>query len=280
MFNTSQKIFIATVLSRIVLKIRKAFGLSSSGIFARKGVRWALDLNEGIDFSIYLLGSFEPLTQRKFVKFIGGGDVVIDIGANIGAHTLPFAQMVGNGGKVVAVEPTEYAVNKLRKNVALNEGLSNQIEVIQRLLVGGSDEQIPETIYSSWPLVATDDLHKEHLGRLMSTSGAGKSTLDELVAELNLGRVSALKLDVDGNEYSVLKGAEKTLREYHPVIFMELAPYLFQDEAEFDSLIALLESHNYKLTHISNNNKIPCDPLRIRKIVPKGKSINVIAAIQ
>jgi FkbM family methyltransferase len=280
MFNTSQKIFIATMLSQIILGLRKILGLGSQVVVARQGVRWSLDLNEGIDFSIYLLGSFEPLTQRQFSKFIGNGDVVIDIGANIGAHTLLFAQIVGKNGKVIAVEPTEYAVNKLQKSVALNENLSDRIFARQRMLVSGNEEEIPGTIYSSWPLNATTgDLHKEHLGRLMSTSGAEKSTLDELVDELHLGKVSALKLDVDGNEYSVLKGAERTLSKFHPVIFMELAPYLFHDKSDFDNLIALLKSQNYKLTHISNRKKIPLDPDKIRKMVPKGKSINVIAAL-
>jgi FkbM family methyltransferase len=278
MLKTSQKILIATLLSRIMLGGRKILGLGAQTVVTRHGVKWALDLNEGIDFSIYLLGAFEPLTQRQFPRFISSGDVVIDIGANIGAHTLPLAQMVGENGRVVAVEPTEYAAGKLLQSVALNEELRNRIEVRQRMLVSGVEEQIPGTIYSSWPLHATGDLHEEHKGRLMSTAGSEKSTLDELVDELKLDQVDALKLDVDGNEYSVLKGAARTLSKFHPVIFMELAPYVFHDGADFDGLIALLRSHGYQLTHISNGKKIPSDPVQIREMVPVGGSINVIAA--
>lgn len=279
MLKTSQKILIATLLSRVVLGVRKILGLGVQAVVTRHGVKWALDLNEGIDFSIYLLGAFEPLTQRQFPKFIGSGDIVIDIGANIGAHTLPLAQMVGKNGRVVAVEPTEYAASKLRKSVALNENLRGQIEIRQRMLVSGVEEEIPGTIYSSWPLIhATGDLHEEHKGRLMSTAGSEKSTLDELVDELKLDKVNALKLDIDGNEYSVLKGAERTLSKFHPVIFMEVAPYVFHEEADFDGMIELLGSHGYQLTHISNGKKIPSDPSQIREMVPAGGSINVIAA--
>lgn len=278
MLKTSHKILIATLLSRIILGGRKILGLGAQTVVTRHGVKWALDLNEGIDFSIYLLGAFEPLTQKQFPKFVGNGDVVVDIGANIGAHTLPLAQMVGKNGRVVAIEPTEYAAGKLRKSVALNEGLRNRIEVRQRMLVSGGEEQIPSTIYSSWPLDhATGNLHEEHKGRLMSTTGSEKSTLDELVDELKLDKVNALKLDVDGNEYSVLKGATRTLSKFHPVIFMELAPYVFHDGANFDGMIALLGSHGYQLTHISNGKEIPSDPVQIREMVPVGGSINVIA---
>jgi FkbM family methyltransferase len=279
MLKTSHKILIAKLLNRVILAWRKALGLGTEVLATRQGAKWKLDLNEGIDFSIYLLGAFEPLTQRQFPRFIKNGDVVIDIGANVGAHTLALARLVGSTGRVVAVEPTSYAAGKLAGNVALNVDLRDRIEVRQCMLVSTVDEVIPDTLYSSWPLTSeTADLHGEHKGRLMSTSGSEKSTLDALVDELDLGKVDALKLDVDGNEHSVLKGAQNTLARFHPVIFMELAPYVFQDGADFDNFVALLASHGYTLSHISSGKEIPCDPVRIREIVPVGGSINVIAS--
>ena len=72
---------------------------------SENGIRYHLDLNEGIDFSIYLLGSFEPGTQRTLQKLVKPGDVVFDIGANIGAHTLSMAQSVGDSGKSMRSSP-------------------------------------------------------------------------------------------------------------------------------------------------------------------------------
>ena len=278
MLKTSKKILIAKILSRIILGVRKIIGFGTQTTVTRQGVNWTLDLKEGIDFSIYLLGAFEPLTQRQFRKFIKSDDIVIDIGANIGAHTLPFAQMVGTNGKVVAIEPTKYAVDKLLKNVTLNENLHNQIIVQQGMLVSEDKEQIPSTIYSSWPLInSAAELHEEHKGQLMSTSGCKKSTLDEMLSELKIEKVDVIKLDVDGHEYSVIKGAEKTLSKYHPIIFMEFAPYVFNSKAEFDGMIELLASHGYQFTHVSNGKKISSNPTHIRKVVADGGSINVIA---
>ena len=87
--------------------------------FKRGGLRWMLDLDEGIDFSIFLLGSFEPDAVRCFEKRIKPGDVVLDICANIGAHTLRLARLVGSSGRVLAFEPTIYAYAKLRSNLEL-----------------------------------------------------------------------------------------------------------------------------------------------------------------
>jgi FkbM family methyltransferase len=51
------------------------------------------------------------------------GNAVLDIGRNIGAHTLPLAHLVGPHGRVIAFEPTAYAIRKMRANIALNAGL-------------------------------------------------------------------------------------------------------------------------------------------------------------
>jgi hypothetical protein len=85
----------------------------------RGGTRWKLDLREGIDFSILLLGVFEQSVVAAYRRLIPPGSVVIDIGANIGAHTLRLAGCVGAAGRVVAVEATRYAFERLAEQVKL-----------------------------------------------------------------------------------------------------------------------------------------------------------------
>src|ERR1700730_18469952 len=104
--KTTHKIAIATIASKGVLFTRRLVGLGSTADVSRRGIRWRLDLREGIDFSIYLLGSFAPSTVRTYAGLVESGDVVLDIGANIGAHTLPLARLVGPAGRVVAFDPT------------------------------------------------------------------------------------------------------------------------------------------------------------------------------
>src|SRR2546423_1295891 len=120
MLKTSHKILIARLLNWIVTGARKLVGLGPQVTVIRQGVKWTLDLNEGIDFSIWLLGGFEPQTLRQYEKLVKPGSTVIDIGANVGAHTLPFARLVGKSGRVVAFEPTKWAIGKLKRNLELN----------------------------------------------------------------------------------------------------------------------------------------------------------------
>lgn len=73
-------------MSRLVILARKAFRLPQRGLFQRGGIYWDLDLCQGIDFSIFLLGVFEPETVASYSSQLTEGNTVLDIGANIGAH--------------------------------------------------------------------------------------------------------------------------------------------------------------------------------------------------
>src|SRR2546423_292610 len=83
------------------------------------GITFDLDLSEVIDTSIYL-GRYEPDVTAAFERFCRPGDQVLDIGANVGAHTLRLAKLAGETGRVYAFEPMDYAYAKLIQNVALN----------------------------------------------------------------------------------------------------------------------------------------------------------------
>ena len=112
--NTRQKIAIAGLISGIVRTTRTLVGKADVGVFRRGDIVWELDLSEGIDFAIYLRGGFEPETLREYRRIVRAGFVALDIGANIGSHTLPLAQLVGPSGRVYSFEPTDYAFAKQR----------------------------------------------------------------------------------------------------------------------------------------------------------------------
>jgi 23S rRNA G2069 N7-methylase RlmK/C1962 C5-methylase RlmI len=137
----------------------------------RDGLKWRLDLDQGIDLSIYLLGALQRSTVNAYRKIVKQDDTVLDIGANVGAHTLHLARLFGDNGAVIAYEPTAYAECKLRQNLTLNPGLAHRVTVAQMMLTD-SDERIPEhEIYSSWPLNTKKNLHTGHRGQLKSTDG-------------------------------------------------------------------------------------------------------------
>lgn len=279
MLKTKQKIALANLVQTVVMNVRRLVGKGPDTQVVRSGVKWDLDLREGIDFSIWLLGSFEPETVRCYRRIVKAGDVVLDIGANIGAHAVLLAQAVGAKGKVYAFEPTEYAFTKLSKNRALNPGLANRIVCLQCMLVDKDVEGKPTPgLYSSWPLKGDAGLHELHQGRLMTTVGADARTLDSFILSLTLDRVDCIKLDIDGFECGMLRGAREVLTRWHPPIIMELAPYALKEQGEsLHELIKLLREYGYTLFALSEGTPLVMDSAALEKMIPPGASLNVIA---
>lgn len=276
--NTAQKIALAKTLHHGIMFFRRMAGRSAETEVTRGGLRWHLNLNEGIDFSIYTLGSFEPATIKLYETLVKPGDVVLDIGANIGAHTLPLARLVGETGQVIAFEPTSFAIHKLVANLSLNQELVARVTALQMMLVAERGAPLESAIFSSWPLVSSKDLHEKHKGRLMNTTGAVSATLDQTIEELNLNRLDFIKLDVDGHEFEVLCGAMETIGKHKPRILLELAPYVYAENPQaFDKMLGKLWGIGYAMKDVANGRTLPRDSELVRRLIPQDGGINVLA---
>jgi FkbM family methyltransferase len=278
MISTKQKIRIARTAARLVTGVRRSLGAGKAADVRRGGLNWRLDLGESIDFAIYLLSAFERGTQRQYGQILKASDVALDIGANIGAHTLPIARCVGPLGRVHAFEPTAFAFAKLAANIARNPALGERITARQILLSDGGAAAPPAAIAASWPLDGGRGGHPLHGGREKTTQGAKAQTLDFYVARAGLERIDFIKLDVDGNECQVLRGWRETLRRFRPPIILELAPYVFSGgENSFEAFIELLRRAGYKLLRSPGGGALSLDAATLARAIPQGASINAWA---
>ncbi len=277
--KTRHKIALAAGASALIGAGRRIAGLDMIVEATRADLHWRLDLREGIDLAIYLFGQFEAATFRLYRRHVKPGSVVLDIGANIGAHTLPLAALAGPHGQVFAFEPTAYAYAKLCANIALNPELGDRIKPEQMILAatdsGGGP--IPATIPSSWPLFREPTRHALHGGVQKSTDGARMGTLDEYLAERKIEQVDFVKLDVDGHECAVLEGAVRTLARFKPVVAFEIAPYALAENGR--SLAELMEHFltlGYRLVGERDGKPLP-DAATLDKALVPGTSMNVTA---
>jgi len=250
--RTQQKNAIARAAQAPISAMRKLVGQPRLATVRRGGIQWELDLEEAIDFSIYLLGSFSPRTVRTYAEFVKRGDVVVDIGANIGAHTLPLARLAGQTGKVIAVEPTSWAVAKLKKNISLNPDLAPRIHVEPALLVSPRSDS-----------------------KSADTSGIPTVTLDALLQAQEVAHVSFMRIDVDGNEGKVLRGAEGVLRQMRPTIVTAVNPSLLIDEGETVAGFAeLFTSAGYGFFELLSGAPLTLDDLLG---IAEGDSLDIVA---
>ncbi len=278
--KTTHKIGIARAIYHAVHAGRKLLGRTDQEIVVRDGITYDLDLSQGIDFAIYLGGIFERSTAIALSKLTEPSSLVLDIGANIGAHTMRLAQLVGPRGRVMAFEPTDFAFRKLRRNVDLNPSLSSRVETFHCFLTISDGTTVPGAIYSSWPLAADTGLHPKHLGQEMQTELAEARSLDSMLAERADRKVQLVKLDVDGFECDVLRGATSLLRDARPIFVMELAPYVLEERGtSLDQLLSYFIPNGYLLYDERTQSRLPSTAKELQMLVASGESMNVIARV-
>lgn len=144
--------------------------------------------------------------------------VVLDIGANLGLLTIGFADLVP-GGRVVAIEPAPRTFQRLSENVAGAE-LKN-VDLLNLALSdsAGTLEFFESDWFSAGSFVKERTLAAGiHTGAITVEA----RTVDELVDDLELRHVDFMKIDVEGHELKVLRGAKRTIAEMRPIAVIEL----------------------------------------------------------
>lgn len=177
------------------------------------GITYEFDLRELIDSTIYYEGAWEPDTVAALRRLIKPGHTVLDIGANMGCHALLMAQLAGETGRVIAFEPMSVAYTRLRRNIGLNR-FSNI--VAEQVGLSDSTGQAEIAFTTSWRL--------DRKPGNASVEKVSFVTLDGYAAAHPklFHRLDCIKLDVDGFEELVLRGAQGTLQRHHPAILMEI----------------------------------------------------------
>ena len=243
--KTKNKIQIAKIISFFL-----TFFYKKNQIHTKNKIKWCLDLNEGIDLSIFLFGTSEKkINNLKKLFKLNEKLIIIDIGANIGSISLPLAKIF-NKSKIFAIEPTNYAFKKLTKNLNLNKDLKKNISLNQVFL---SKKNKPTKVWSSWNFDNSDDKHRQHFGTLHSIKKKSYMSLTNFIKLKKIKKVDFIKLDVDGHELDVLESGDKFLKNNKPVIFIEIAPYLYP---EFNYKCSELIAHIQKLKYSFYNEDL------------------------
>jgi FkbM family methyltransferase len=154
----------------------------------------------------FFLGSYEPEQTQAFQRIIRPGDIVFDVGAHYGYYTLLSSALAGSKGKVFAFEPSPGNIPHLKKHLTINQ--CNNVEVLELAL---SDHQ---------GTARFDNHAGSGTGHLSPEGGVevAVSSMDALSSRLPLPNV--VKIDCEGAEVEVLKGAEKIIQVGKPAIFL------------------------------------------------------------
>lgn len=190
-----------------------------------RGARWIV----GSSSHGCWLGSYEASIQREFQAAIRPGSVVYDVGANVGFYTLLSSRLTGPSGSVYAFEPAPGNIEALRRHISLNKAANVTL--------------FPAAVSSVSGTEGFDPGAHRFIGRL-SDSGTLRVevvTLDELVAKGDVQPPEVIKIDVEGSELEVLRGAGAILERYHPVLLLAT-----HSETDYDACCRQLRVHGYE----------------------------------
>lgn len=219
------------------------------------------DINSSI---VYLLGFTDNLVfYDVYSSFTSWGSIAVDVGANLGIHSLMLSHCVGARGSVISFEPISFIYERLRANIDLN-GLTNVIACRQG---------VGKEISTKYMRMDQDDFNigKAHVSN-QGDHAVAVTTLDHELKDIE-SKVSLIKIDTEGYELQAIKGARRILEEHRPALVCEFNPnsYSFDDlrtSIPRDFLYFRMPGNYYgRLKPVKGELKAICDLL----IVPKEK---------
>lgn len=181
----------------------------------RFGPMFTLQGDTVIGRSLRLYGEFAGDEVDSILALTRPGDHVLDLGANIGFHTLALARTVGAQGRVTAIEPQRYCFQLLCANVTLN-----QLPHVLCLRAAVGDQ--PGTC--AVPLNEPTARHNAGATEVSLTPGSDKTDEVPLITldSLALTRCDLIKIDTEGFEDRVVLGGHRTIAGFRPVLYIEV----------------------------------------------------------
>lgn len=192
------------------------------------------DLADAVHRTMWL-GLFEPAESHLLTELLKPGDTFIDVGAHIGWFTTIASRCVGESGQVIAVEPYPQNANGLRANIELNK--CENVLVIDAALGSREGKLTLSKGSSSGGVTALEWTTRRGLIEVPM------STLDRLAAEID--SVALIKIDVEGWEADVLKGASNTLSRTRCVLIEINKPNLTKANSSAEELFEALRSAGF-----------------------------------
>lgn len=200
-----------------------------------------------VDKTIYMHGIWEPAITEIIFNKLKSGDVFFDVGANIGYFTLLSARLVGINGVVHSFEPIPRVYYQLSENLKLNN-LKNV--TAHNFAVGSFENKILINTYDN--NIGMSSLLKESGD---SAEEVEVKVLDDIFSDTE--RIDFMKIDVEGFEYEVLKGASKLIKKHKPKILFEINPkrmqLFYKDNNKSFWMLNFLHQQGYTISTIKGD---------------------------
>jgi FkbM family methyltransferase len=177
-----------------------------------------IENDEGISTELQIYESHEPLTTHLIINELKQDMICVDLGSNIGYYAVIESNLIGETGKIFAIEPSPVNFPILKSNLE-NQKKNNFLAF--NIAIGDKNEEM-EFIISSKSNWSKIRMNNEKINPEDKVIKIPVKTLDSFVNENNITKIDILRMDVEGFEYNILLGANKILEKFKPKIFVEI----------------------------------------------------------
>ncbi len=243
----------AWMLASLEPLLLKTSVLGPARVEVERGISFFLDPRDLVPSVILKTGEWQPEVWDSIASSLPKDGVFYDVGAHIGYFSMKAALRVGPAGRVVSFEPNPETVALLRDNAHANHFDNVVVEPI-----ACTEREQMLTLYAAGEAntgassLSADNatIQRGQTPRPYSVRGR---PIDDVTNELKLTRVDAIKIDVEGAEGLVLRGALETLKRFHPKVVMEVvARQLASFQTTPEDLSALMRGAGYNYSRPLN----------------------------
>lgn len=172
----------------------------------------------GISSELIMFKTHEPLTTKLLSKELKKGMTCLDVGGNIGYYTLLESNIVGNDGKVIAIEPSPPNFKHLKKNLSIQD--AKNVDAYN-FAAGDVDGEVNFLVYreSNGSFTIPDGETTDLPGELIKVPA---KRMDTFLNELNIEHVDFVRMDVEGYEHHIIEGMKNIIKNSKPMFQIEV----------------------------------------------------------
>lgn len=218
----------------------------------RHGITYNLHLNDYQSWVLYFFSDQD--SSFASLKFIKERDVCVDVGGNIGQTSLMMAKNVGAQGKVISFEPFGQTYDRFKENLSLNPRIKNI--TLEKIALGEKSAEL--TMYVENERNSGGNRIVPKGRNVVSEMQKVKvMSLDDYCANASVNRIDLIKIDVEGFEMKVLRGAERTIKKFKPGLFIEVNDANLKAQGDdLKTMIGFLRANGYSIFDPLNGARI------------------------
>ena len=224
---------------------------------------WYINTRSYLEWTLFFYGAYEEQVQQLFKQYLMPGDIALDVGSNIGIHTLYMANLVGPAGVVISFEPHKDIYTRQINNLTLNQATN-----VNAMQIGLSNKNasafLKQFDYANSSNQGTSAIVAEYTENTLKIQVA---RLDDLITSIlpnPTSRINLIKIDIEGHEEAFFEGAMHTIKKHLPVIIFENSQDFLTNQNS--TLKQNLSNHRYTFFGIDFSSLHPIDLQKTNKI--------------